>query len=32
VIHRLRQERLLAEAQKIAKAEDALESWLGEED
>jgi hypothetical protein len=32
VIHRLRQERLLAEAHKVAKAEDPLDSWLGEED
>lgn len=32
VIHKLRQERLLAEAHKIARAEDPLEAWLGEDD
>jgi hypothetical protein len=32
VIHRLRQERLLAEAQLITKAEDSFESGAGEED
>jgi len=32
VIHRLRQERLLAEAQKSHKAHDSNEGWGGEED
>jgi hypothetical protein len=32
VIHKLRQERLLAEAHKIARADDPLETWLGEDD